>query len=265
MNDSQDDYHLRQKAEDQNYRRAYEAWIASLTPEERAALPPGLEKPHIDAQGCGSPELDESRLVGLPGWGAGAEDAEEFEDDGAIPGSDLDAKPSCHRESLQDSLRVMIAELFEAEATSLAVGVAGAALHVDGCRPGFVARRHGKSTSWVRNEAAQMRNRIGIASIDDELALARVVGELAGTANTRLSLEVLALVSGICYGGMSQTAIAQRHGVTRAAVSKRCVELTEKLGLPPSRAMKSEASRGVFAEAQRKAWGGGRRPVGEEI
>jgi hypothetical protein len=252
MNDTQDDYHLRQKAEDQKYRRAYEEWIASLTPEERASLPAGLEKPHIDAQGCGSPELDESRLVGLPGWGAGAE---EEVDEGGIPGH-LD-NPSC-RESLQDSLRVMIAELFEAPATSLAVGVAGVALHVDGCRPALVARRHGKSELWVKGAASKMRNRLGITSIEDELALARVVGELAGTANTRLSLEVLALVSGICYGGMSQTAIAERYNVTRAAVSKRCVELTEKLGLPPSRAMKSESSRAVFSGAQKEAWGRGR-------
>ena len=38
------------------------------------------------------------------------------------------------------------------------------------------------------------------------------------------------------------TDIAKRHGVTRAAVSKRCVELTRALNLKPSRAMRSESS-----------------------
>ena len=35
------------------------------------------------------------------------------------------------------------------------------------------------------------------------------------------------------------TEIAKRHDVTRAAVSKRCVELTQALNLKPSRAMRS--------------------------
>lgn len=46
------------------------------------------------------------------------------------------------------------------------------------------------------------------------------------------------------------TAIAQRHGVTRAAVSKRCVELTEKLGVMPSRAMRSLTARAAYAHAR---------------
>ncbi len=253
MNQPNDDYLIRQRTQDAAYRSAYEEWIASLTPEERSALPPGLDRPHLDSQGVGSPELDESRRVGLPGWGAvGAEEEFDIEipDDGDFPSG---------RESLQDSLRVMIVELFESKHTGLTIGVIGAALRVDGCGAAKVARRHGRSTAWVRDEAIRMRFRIGITCIEDELALARIAGELASTANARLSLEVLALVSGICYQGMSQTAIAERHGVTRAAVSKRCVELTEKLGLPPSRAMKSEASRAVYADAQKKAWGEGRR------
>jgi hypothetical protein len=251
MTTPNDDYQLRQKAEDQNYRRAYEEWITSLAPDERAALPPGLEKAHIDAQGCGSPELDESRLVGTPGWGG---EASAYEPEGVGENEDDVEEFPSGRESLQDSLRVMIAELFEARNPGLAIGVVGAAMRVDGCSPARVAKRYKRRESWVRDEATRIRSRIGITSIEDELALARVVGELAGTANTRLSLEVLALVSGICYAGLSQTAIGRRHGVTRAAVSKRCVEFTEKLGLPPSRAMKSEASRKVFAASQRKAW-----------
>jgi hypothetical protein len=49
--------------------------------------------------------------------------------------------------------------------------------------------------------------------------------------NARLTAECIALVSGLSYTGSSMTEIAARHGITRAAVSKRCVELTELLDL----------------------------------
>ena len=46
------------------------------------------------------------------------------------------------------------------------------------------------------------------------------------------------------------SAIATRHKVTRAAVSKRCVELTERLDLLPSRAMRSLTARKAYRDAQ---------------
>ena len=46
------------------------------------------------------------------------------------------------------------------------------------------------------------------------------------------------------------SAIARRHGVTRAAVSKRCVEMTEKLGVLPSRAMRTLTARDAYARAR---------------
>jgi hypothetical protein len=47
--------------------------------------------------------------------------------------------------------------------------------------------------------------------------------------DARLTAECIALVSGLSYTGSSMTEIAERQGITRAAVSKRCVELTELL------------------------------------
>jgi hypothetical protein len=78
----------------------------------------------------------------------------------------------------------------------------------------------------------------------------RVLGELLSAPNRGLTLECFALVSGLSYTGDSMTQIAQRHGVGRAAVSKRCVELTERLGLPPSRAMRSLTARRAYSHAQ---------------
>jgi hypothetical protein len=64
--------------------------------------------------------------------------------------------------------------------------------------------------------------------------------------NPRLAVECLALTSGICYEGSSMIAIAKRHGLTRAAVSKRCVELAERLGVKNLRPMKSEEAREIY-------------------
>jgi len=80
--------------------------------------------------------------------------------------------------------------------------------------------------------------------------LRRLIGELLTQKNAQLSLECLALVSGVSFLGDSMTAIAQRHGVTRAAVSKRCVEMTQKLGVLPSRAMRSLTARVAYARAR---------------
>lgn len=73
--------------------------------------------------------------------------------------------------------------------------------------------------------------------------LRQLVGELLARDNSRLSLECLALVTGLSYTGDSMSDIARRHGVTRAAVSRRCVDLTGALNLAPGRAMRSVRTR----------------------
>ncbi len=80
--------------------------------------------------------------------------------------------------------------------------------------------------------------------------LRRLIGELLAERNARLSLECLALATGFSYLGGTMTDIARRHGVTRAAVSKRCVDLTERLNLQPSRAMRSLTARRAYQAAQ---------------
>jgi hypothetical protein len=80
--------------------------------------------------------------------------------------------------------------------------------------------------------------------------LRRLLGELMNQKNAKLSIECLAVVSGVGFMGDSMTEIAHRNGVTRAAVSKRCVELAERLGVPPSRAMRSLTARASYARTQ---------------
>jgi hypothetical protein len=78
----------------------------------------------------------------------------------------------------------------------------------------------------------------------------RVLGEILCHHNARLTAECIALVSGLSYTGSSMTEIAQKHGITRAAVSKRCVQLTELLDLRPSRAMRSLTARQCYRAAR---------------
>lgn len=71
----------------------------------------------------------------------------------------------------------------------------------------------------------------------------RVIGELLAQDNIRLTTECLAIVTGLSYDGNSMSETAKRHGVTRAAVSKRCIEIADALGLPPTRAMRRLTAR----------------------
>jgi hypothetical protein len=75
-----------------------------------------------------------------------------------------------------------------------------------------------------------------------------LIGELIVDRNPALAVECLALTTGIAYEGNSMIAIAKRHGLTRAAVSKRCVELAERLGVKNLRPMKSESARQIYRQ-----------------
>lgn len=76
------------------------------------------------------------------------------------------------------------------------------------------------------------------------------VGELISRDNRGLSVECMALVTGLSYTGDSMTTIARRHNVTRAAVSKRCVEFTQALRLAPCRAMRSLKARESYRRSR---------------
>jgi hypothetical protein len=84
-------------------------------------------------------------------------------------------------------------------------------------------------------------------------ALRHFVADLVAEGNTRLTVECLAVALGLsAYNGESMTAIANRHGITRAAVSKRCVDIITHLNLPPSRAMRSEKARKIYRNSRTK-------------
>jgi hypothetical protein len=94
---------------------------------------------------------------------------------------------------------------------------------------------------------------IGPITHDAIEVLRHFVADLISEGNTRLTVECLAVALGLsAYNGESMTNIAKRHGVTRAAVSKRCVDITTQLNLPPSRAMRSERARKIYRKSRTK-------------
>lgn len=75
-----------------------------------------------------------------------------------------------------------------------------------------------------------------------ELSMMRnLIGVLLKSPHPALSIECLSLISGIGYEGKSMARIARENMVTRAAVSRRCVDLCKQLGIPPTRAMRNES------------------------
>jgi hypothetical protein len=83
--------------------------------------------------------------------------------------------------------------------------------------------------------------------------LRHLVADIVREDNTRLTIDCLAIALGMrVYSGESMTEVARRHKITRAAVSKRCVDITERLNLPPSRAMRSKKARQVYRTSRLK-------------
>ncbi len=83
--------------------------------------------------------------------------------------------------------------------------------------------------------------------------LRHLVADVISEGNARLTVDCLAVALGLsAYNGESMTEIATRHGISRAAVSKRCVDITTRLNLPPSRAMRSELARKIYRLSQLK-------------
>lgn len=78
----------------------------------------------------------------------------------------------------------------------------------------------------------------------------RVIGELASDKNPGLTMDCATLVAGLAYKGNSMTNIARRHGITRAAVSKRCIEMIDALKIQPYGAMRSGHARNAYQQAR---------------
>jgi hypothetical protein len=172
-----DDYAKKQSQRDAQYEREYQAWVKSMSPQERReAEKLGLLKPCVQRYGNGTADQDMA-----------------------------DSTAASHTPD--------IAALVDHEEET-------------------------SGTETTRDAIEVLRH---------------FVADLLSEGNTRLTVECLAIALGLsAYDGESMTTVAKRHGVSRAAVSKRCVDITERLNLPPSRAMRSTRARTIYRKAQLK-------------
>lgn len=103
-----------------------------------------------------------------------------------------------------------------------------------------VYRTHKRDEEGLLERTAAPESTQGDAETDsttlDDVATAlrRLMSELLASART-LDLECISLVLDLDYDGASMTDIARRHGVTRAAVSKKVARYAEALrtGIAP--------------------------------
>jgi hypothetical protein len=64
--DAEQDYEIRQRSRDEDYRKAYGEWVASLPPEERERLGElGLDRPSVPGAGTGAPNRDLAESSGI--------------------------------------------------------------------------------------------------------------------------------------------------------------------------------------------------------
>jgi hypothetical protein len=221
-----DDYSLRQAARDRAYLDAWssdeaKAWLDSLSLQERREL---------ESVGLLQPVLDKVRSTGTA----------------TLDRDVADSYLAC--ESVDFAAAVDGPEELDEATGNPAKASFYQALET------IYARREGEGSPGP-NPASRNGSAGGGPTpqdFDEKLwdVLRRVMGELLSAPNRSLTLECMAAVSGLSYTGDSFTDIAKRHRVSRAAVSKRCIELTERLGLPPSRAMRSLTARKAYRHAQ---------------
>jgi predicted transcriptional regulator len=77
---------------------------------------------------------------------------------------------------------------------------------------------------------------------DDEVAI-RILQTLSGSFTRHTAMKAECLLAVVNKKEESQTQIAKKYGVTRAAVSKVIVSLKDDLNLPTARHMKSDTAR----------------------
>ena len=100
-----------------------------------------------------------------------------------------------------------------------------------------------------RRHALQSRDRH-----DD--AIARIIRLIADARKPRLMADQLSWISGMnATGGLSLPALAKRNHVSKQAFSQAAIRLATKLGLKPSRAMRSLKARQSMSEAYHQRHG----------
>ena len=111
---------------------------------------------------------------------------------------------------------------------------------------------HDSRYSWIRlgvTLAIAVVCNVGMWAV---IVIMPAVQREFGLDRADASLGYTMTMLGFALGNLYIGRIVDRHGVTRAAVSKRCVELSRALNLKPSRAMRSISARQSYRRARLK-------------
>jgi len=146
------------------------------------------------------------------------------------------AKASCQHERAADSLRDHIRQgLSAARYGDKPLAAAAVAMIVDHVLDVIEA---GAREGWLLDSIEHMDGG-GIPQRHLE-AISTIIGDIISSRNPRLAAQVYDIAFGLgIQGGISATEVGHQHGVTRAAVSKRCRALVERFKIYPSRGMRS--------------------------
>jgi hypothetical protein len=174
------DYTSRQSARDRNYAHDYDAWVKSLTPEERAKLASlGVDKPDVPRDGGGF-----------------SHDAADLPEVSYVPD--------------------IAAEIDQPTASPTAP----------------------TDTGELRADT-----------------LASFCARIRSAKNPLLVFDAICFATGVlALDGASQTELAKRHGVSRAAFSKIATQWCKTFGIKPSRGMKSEHARDAYKHRAQADW-----------
>lgn len=98
----------------------------------------------------------------------------------------------------------------------------------------------------IENRESKIENAASAAD-----ALAAFCARIRAHPNPLLAFDAACFASGLMdVEGLSQSELAKRHGVTRAAFSKLAIQWAETFGLPPSRGMRSKNARTAYRQAR---------------
>ncbi len=89
------------------------------------------------------------------------------------------------------------------------------------------------------------------------LRIAQVIlREIAFSKDPRLEAEIMALGAGVILAEKDNiTRIAEKHGLTKQAISKRVIKFCDENGLPPSIFMRSKKDRETYRQTnQPRMW-----------
>ena len=206
-------YADKQSALDANTARVHREWVASLTPEERADLAAqGLDKP------------DTSRRVSTR------------QSDPITLDLAASSEPT-PREVVHSSEPTEEAAADRRVAHSTRPATSSIVSYTDDSAEPSSAFLPPSSVSETSSTAAD--------------AFASFVARARSHPNPLLLFDAICFASGLMeVEGLSETALAKRHGVTRAAFSKLVVQWSQTFALTPSRGMRSKRARQSYRKSR---------------